>query len=283
MERLFRGAVMQPHEPQPPVRRRPQTRPRAPRPARAPPGSASLRGRPAPSSRSAPLTRTAAPRSSRASRQVAASRAARAARAAGCPGPGQARGHPGPATAGYRAREVSGCPGYPEGSDTQGLVRAAAAFAVASRALARLERASCWRCSWDSPPVPPTSDPLAGCRPGCPAAGSPAWCPGSGSAPAPGCRGPPRPAAGSRRRMVRRNQGASRDRLRMPGCRPRGGPPALVPTEVDRAAPAVAPMRAAPTPRSPPEHCPSAGRRALPPGRLRASLCSPQASLRDTA
>ncbi len=162
------------------------------------------------------------------------------------------------------------------------LVRAAAAFAVASRALARLERAICWRCSWDSPPVPPTSDPPAGCRPGCPAAGSPAWCPGSGSAPAPGCRGPPRPADGSRRRMVRRNQGASRDRLRMTGCRPRGGPPALVPTEVDRAAPAVAPMRAAPTPRSPPEHCPSAGRRGRPPGRPRASHCSAQASLRDT-
>ena len=203
-------------------------------------------------------------------RQAAASRAARAARAAGCPVPGRARGHPGPAAAGYRAQEVSGCPGHPAGSGTQGLVRAAAVFPLASAALARSGRAVCWRCSWDGP-VPPTSAGPAGRRPGCPAAGSPAWCPGWGSAPVPGCRGPPRPADGSRR-PVRRNQGAVRDLLRMTECRPRDGPPALVRPEAGRAAPAAAPGRAAPMPlHSPRGHRPSrpsvAGRRTPPAGR----------------
>ena len=72
----------------------------------------------------------------RASRPVAAFRAARAARAAGCPVPGRARGHPGPAAAGYRAQKVSGYPGHSAEPGIQAPVRAAVVFPVASRAVA---------------------------------------------------------------------------------------------------------------------------------------------------
>jgi hypothetical protein len=157
------------------------------------------------------------------------------------------------------------------------------------------------RCRWRRGllhgPVPPTSARPADHRPGCPAAGSPAWCPGWGSAPAPGCPGPPRPADGSPR-PVCRYQGASRGRLRVAKCRARGGPAELVPREVDRAAPDAAPVRtargqaargqaargqAARTPlRSPRGHRPSAGRRRPPSAGHCANGRAAQASLRDT-
>lgn len=144
-----------------------------------------------------------------------------------------------------------------------------------------------WRRGLLHGPVPPTSARPADHRPGCPAAGSPAWCPGSGSAPARGCPGPPRPADGSPR-PVCRYQGASRGRLRVAKCRARGGPAELVPPEVDRAAPDAAPVRtargqAARTPlRSPRGHRPSAGRRRPPPAGHCADGRAAQASLRDT-
>ena len=129
-----------------------------------------------------------------------------------------------------------------------------------------------WRRRLLHGPGPSTSAGPAGRRPGCPAAGSPAWCPGWGSAPAPGCRGPPRPADGSHRRsVVRRNSAALRDLPGMTECRPQGGPPALVPQEVDRAAPAAAfgraaaPGRAAPRP----PHSPRGGRQPSEVGRRR--------------
>jgi hypothetical protein len=140
-----------------------------------------------------------------------------------------------------------------------------------------------WRRGLLNGPVRPTSAGAAGRRPGCPAAGSPAWCPGPGSAPAHGCSDPPRPADGSRRPMVRRNRGAPRGRLRMTGSRPRSDPPEPVPPEAGRAAPAAARGRAALTPpRSPRGHRPPAGRRGRPPARPCAGDRSAQASLRDT-
>ena len=150
------------------------------------------------------------PASARADRSVVASRAARVARAAGCPVLGQARGHPGPAAAGCRARGALD-------RDVR-TIRWGRVVRAWSGRLLRFR----WHLGLLHGPVPPTSARPADHRPGCPAAGSPAWCPGWGSAPAPGCPGPPRPADGSPR-PVCRYQGASRGRLRVAKCRARGG------------------------------------------------------------
>ena len=161
---------------------------------------------------------------------------------AGCPVPARERGHPGPAMVGCRARAASAsrCPGHPAGPGIQGLVRG---------------RLWClrWRRGLLHGPVRPTSAGPAGRRPGCPAAGLPAWCPDSGSAPAHGCPDPSRPADELRRcRPVARRtaplgpprRGGRRRHRRAPLRPP---PPASRP-----AAPAAAPGRAAPAPaRSP--------------------------------